>query len=107
MRITSSHYINFESINSKSYIGTLVTTKDCEMSTGYRGRGCPIITEVVPAGTEAKFTLRSNGGNTESWLEVTVTRPEDKYDRVELHSNVTLKMPLEEAARKLHIDFVK
>ena len=104
MRIISHTYTEFKSINHRSYIGTLVTTKDCNMSTGYRGSGKPIIDEVVPAGTEAQYMLKPNKFNTVTWLEVTVIRPSDKYGRVELRKNVTLNMPFEEAVEKLHIN---
>ena len=107
MRVTECKYRDFKSINSRAYIGKLITTKDCDMSTGYRGSGNPVVEETVEAGTEARFSLRANGSNSESWLEVVVQRPSDKYGRVELRKNITLKMSLEEAAKKLHIDHIK
>ena len=105
MRIISHNYRECKSINSRMYIGTLVTTKCCKMSTGYRGSGCPIIDEVVPPGTEARFTLKPNGRlNTETWLEVMIDRKADKYGPVQLRKIVVLNMSLEEAAEKLHIN---
>ena len=105
MRIISHSYREIKSINSRSYIGTLVTTKDCKMSTGYRGRGCPIIDEIIPAGTEARFILKPNGRlNTETWLDVTIDRKPDKYGPVQFRKIVVLDMSLEEAAKKLHIN---
>ena len=103
MRVLSSLYRYFDSINSESYIGKFVVTKECEMSTGYRGRGKPIVSETVKPGTVGKYVLRRNGSNTRCWLEVSIERPSDSRGRVELKKTIYFDLPLEEAAKKLKI----
>lgn len=104
MKVISAKYLNFEGINSESYIGEAITTKDCKMPTGYRGSGKPIVTEEMPAGTKVMFRLRRNGINTQCWLEIEYKAPSDRYGLVELRANHTIDLPLSEAAKKLHID---
>lgn len=40
------------------YMGYGVITKDVEMTTGYRGRGLPSLSDMFPAGTTVVFTLK-------------------------------------------------
>lgn len=104
MKILSYKYRYFDLLNSKSYIGTALTTKPCDMSTGYRGSGKPIVSETIEPGTEAKFVLKSNGSNTRCWLTVRVVKPSDKWGRVELEKTVTFDEPLEAVAKRLHME---
>lgn len=104
MKILFYKYHYFDLINSKSYIGTALVTKPCDMSTGYRGSGKPIVSETVEPGTEARFVLKANGNNTCCWLTITVVRPSDKWGRVELQKTVTFEEPLEAVAKRLHME---
>lgn len=104
MRILSCRYRFFDILNSKSYDGTALITKTCEMSTGYRGRGKPIVSETVNPGTEARFILRHNGSNTCCWLTIQVVKPNDKWGRVELQKTVTFEEPIETVAKRLHME---
>ena len=46
------------------------------------------------------YCLRSNGSNTESWLQVWIKRPNDKYGEVVLKMELTFDMGVNEANRK-------
>lgn len=106
MRVIEATYHNFETINSRQIIGKAVTTKECSMSTGYRGSGKPIVTETKPAGTPVGFCLRESGNHSVCWLTIIFYAPSDKHGRVELRANHDIYGTLEEAAKKLHIESV-
>lgn len=99
MKVTDMQHI-YTTNGNGAYQGTLVTTKPCKFYSGYRGRGIPEACEVLPAGTEMRYHLRSNGGDTKSWLHVWVERPKDKYGEVVLGMELTYKCGVNEAADK-------
>ena len=76
------------------YIGTGITTKDVQMSTGYRGRGKPMLDKIVRAGTPVKFSLKEYRGYTCLSIET--------YDEFKANHDFE-GLTLEEAAAKLNL----
>lgn len=60
------------------YTGRAYTTKECELTTGYRGHGLPSLMITIPANTEVGYTIKKIGGN---W-QVTIKYAKDgiNYD---------------------------
>lgn len=96
--ITKSHI--WTTNGNGAYQGELMTTKACKFYSGYRGRGIPEASEVLPAGTKMNYCLRSNGSDTQSWLQVWIDRPNDKYGEVVLKMELTFDIGVNEANRK-------
>lgn len=103
MKVTIVKYFENPAINSRFYRGTAVTTKDCYMSTGYRGSGNPVVGRDVPAGTEVDFVLKEYSDHKRSWIEIQLNLPSDEYGRVELRATHDMMMSLDEAAKRLRI----
>lgn len=101
MKILTSNYheYDFGAIKGadKSWAGKAITTKPCVMFTA-SCKGIPSISKLIPEGTEVRYSIRSNGTNTITFIDVVC----GNFER-----SIATEKPIEEVASMLKINVVK